>query len=72
MKQMAELPHVYKAEQKEGKLYIYCSGGKHNLIRVLNVLQEHDISFGRVYSELPSLNDVFLEITGKALRDKEE
>ena len=72
MKQMSELPHVYKAEQKESKLYIYCSGGKHNLIRVLNVLQEHDISFGRVYSELPSLNDVFLEITGKALRDKEE
>ena len=28
-----------------------------------------DISFGRVFSELPTLNDVFLEITGKQLRD---
>ena len=27
------------------------------------------ISFGRVFSELPTLNDVFLEITGKQLRD---
>ena len=28
-----------------------------------------NISFGRVYSELPTLNDVFLEITGTQLRD---
>ena len=49
-----------------------CSGGKHNLIRILGVLQTHAVSFGRVYSELPTLNDVFLEITGTALRDKEE
>ena len=28
-----------------------------------------DDEFGRVYSELPTLNDVFLEITGKELRD---
>ena len=28
-----------------------------------------NVSFGRVYSELPTLNDVFLEITGKELRD---
>ena len=42
---------------------------KHNLIRVLNYLQEQDIPFGRVFSELPTLNDVFLEITGKELRD---
>ena len=27
------------------------------------------IPFGRVFSELPTLNDVFLEITGKELRD---
>ena len=49
-----------------------CSGGSHNLIRILDVLRGHDTAFGRVTSELPTLNDVFLEITGKALRDKEE
>jgi ABC-2 type transport system ATP-binding protein len=27
------------------------------------------MTFGRVLSELPTLNDVFLEITGKQLRD---
>ena len=35
----------------------------------LNYLQNQDISFGQVSSELPTLNDVFLEITGKQLRD---
>ena len=68
---MSALPHVYDVEYKDGKLYVYCSGGKHNLIRILGVLQQKDIHFGRVYSELPTLNDVFLEITGKQLRDSE-
>ena len=65
------LPHVYETEYKNNKLTIRCSGGKHNLIRILNVIQENDLVFGRVYSERPTLNDVFLEITGKKLRDSE-
>lgn len=70
--EMSSLPHVYNTEYDSEKLTVYCSGGKHNLIRILDVLQKNNISFGRVYSELPTLNDVFLEITGKALRDKED
>ncbi|MBR6393726.1 MAG: ABC transporter ATP-binding protein [Ruminococcus sp.] len=66
------LPHVYKTDYDDDKLTVSCSGGKHNLLRVLGLLQKEELSFGRVYSELPTLNDVFLEITGKALRDKEE
>lgn len=72
LKEISALPHVYNAEYDNEKLTVYCSGGKHNLIRILDALQKNDLSFGRVYSELPTLNDVFLEITGKALRDKEE
>lgn len=63
------LPHVFAAEYKEQCLAVRCSSAKHNLVRILNYLQEQDVSFGRVYSELPTLNDVFLEITGKQLRD---
>ena len=72
VKEIASLPHVYDTDFSNGKLTVYCSGGKHNLTRVLEVLQKNELSFGRVYTELPTLNDVFLEITGKALRDKEE
>ena len=69
---IGRLPHVYETEYKDASLTVRCSGGKHNLIRILDVLRENDLSFGRVYSELPTLNDVFLEITGKTLRDKED
>ena len=72
MKEISALPHVYDVKYDGAKMTVYCSGGKHNLIRILDTLRQRDIAFGRVYSELPTLNDVFLEITGKALRDKEE
>ena len=71
-REIASLPHVYDSKLENGKLSIYCSGGKHNLTRVLDVLQKNEVGFGRVYTELPTLNDVFLEITGTALRDKED
>ncbi len=64
-----ELKHVYEVTFENHCLKVLCSGGKHNLPRILSYLQSEDISFGRVYSELPTLNDVFLEITGKELRD---
>ncbi len=64
-----ELPHVYQVTYEEQKLKVVYSGGKHNLIRLLDYLNKEEIHFGRVYSELPTLNDVFLEITGKELRD---
>jgi len=72
LKEISSLHHVYDVRFEGLKLSVYCSGGKHNLIRVLDVLQKNELGFGRVYTELPTLNDVFLEITGTALRDKED
>lgn len=66
---ISRLPHVYQVEYKDHQLQIFCSGGKHNLIHVMDYLNEKEIPFGMVHSELPTLNDVFLEITGKELRD---
>ena len=64
-----KLPHVYDVSFENHQLTILCDGGQHNLIRVLDYLQSKEYSFGHVHSELPTLNDVFLEITGKELRD---
>ena len=72
LSEISGLSHVYDTNYSDGKLSVYCSGGKHNLLRILDVLQKKELGFGRVYTELPTLNDVFLEITGTALRDKEE
>ena len=64
-----QLPHVFDLQYSEQILTLRCTGAEHNLIRILNYLQEQHIPFGRVFSELPTLNDVFLEITGKQLSD---
>ena len=69
IKELSGLVHVYEVNYNDNLLTISFSGGKHNIVRVLNYLQEKNISFGRVYTELPTLNDVFLEITGTQLRD---
>lgn len=64
-----EIPHVFQTEYDNQRLVICCSAAKQNLMRVLHYLEEEGISFGKIFSELPTLNDVFLEITGKELRD---
>lgn len=69
MNELKALPHISEAVCEDGHLNIKCSGGKHNLIRIMDFLQKKDKAMGRVFSEQPSLNDIFLEITGKELRD---
>jgi ABC-2 type transport system ATP-binding protein len=49
---------------------IKCSGGRHNVLHVFEYLSNTGTSFGRVFAEQPTLNDVFLEVTGKELRDE--
>ncbi|HEX2926668.1 MAG TPA: ABC transporter ATP-binding protein [Ruminiclostridium sp.] len=64
-----QLPNINSVELIENSLSVRYNKGKHNLINLLDYFRNNNISFGRVYSELPTLNDVFLEITGKELRD---
>jgi ABC-2 type transport system ATP-binding protein len=69
---MKGLPNVTDATWSNGKLSVSCAGGKHNILDVMGIVRDEGLSFGRVYSELPTLNDVFLTITGKDLRDRDE
>ena len=64
-----QLPHTASARLEADTLRITCARGAHNLTETLSALQSANIAYGRVYSEPPTLNDVFLEITGKELRD---
>jgi len=50
-------------------LTIRTEKGQNGLTDILSVLRRKEIRVGRVFCELPTLNDVFLEITGKELRD---
>ncbi len=64
------LPSVISATIDQGFLCVDCKTGAHNLVDVLELLQCRGVSFGRIYAEPPTLNDVFLEITGTELRDE--
>ena len=43
--------------------------GKNNLVDLMDYLKKEEIKYNKIYSERPTLNDVFLELTGKELRD---
>lgn len=69
LESIKQIQEVYSVEYEEQTLTVRCSGSNHNIVKVLNYLQDQNVAFGKVYSEMPTLNDVFLEITGKRLRD---
>ena len=50
-------------------LMITYKKGKDNLGELTNYLKENKIKYNKIFSERPTLNDVFLELTGKELRD---
>lgn len=43
--------------------------GKNNISHLIEFLRKNNIKYDKIYSERPTLNDVFLELTGKELRD---
>jgi len=69
LEEVKALPNVYQTDYEGVILKIYFAGGTKNLVHVLDYLQEKELVFGNIHSQLPTLNDVFLEITGKELRD---
>lgn len=66
---LTTLPNIIGVEATGSQIVIRSAGGKNNLENVLETLKREQLSYGKIYSELPTLNDVFLEITGKELRD---
>lgn len=69
IKGLKELPGIYSVVYQENSLSVKSKKGKNNIVPILQYLSDHDIKFGKVITEMPTLNDVFLEITGKELRD---
>lgn len=69
IKGLRQLPNVTYVKYKDNYLVVKSSKGKNNLSIVIDYLRKNNVQIGKIYSEPPTLNDVFLEITGKALRD---
>lgn len=69
LKEIKSLNGLLQADYSDNRLTARCAAGGHHLLAVLDILRQNNVGFGRVFSEPPTLNDVFLEITGKELKD---
>ena len=65
-----ELKNVYGVTYENNTLKVEAGSGKHNVIDIVNLLQDKGYKMKKIFSEQPTLNDVFLELTGKQLRDE--
>lgn len=61
--------NVVKAEYHKNHLSITYRKGTENFENLLEYLKKEGISYDKIYAERPTLNDVFLYLTGKELRD---
>ncbi len=61
--------NVEAVSYDDGVLKITYVKDENNLVGLIDTLKEQKVSYSKVYSERPTLNDVFLELTGKDLRD---
>ena len=50
-------------------LQITYKKGENNLGELMEYLKNKKVTYNKIFSERPTLNDVFLELTGKELRD---
>lgn len=69
IKKIANAENIYHVEYDSKMLKIEAGKGN-NVVEVIRVLEESGYRIKNVYSEQPTLNDVFLELTGKELRDE--
>ena len=63
------LKNVEEVNYNVNNLVVVYKKGNDNLIKLIDFLNKNDIKYNKIFSERPTLNDVFLELTGKGLRD---
>lgn len=61
--------NVIDLKYENNTLFITYKKGEESLENLISFLKENRIKYTKIFSELPTLNDVFLELTGKQLRD---
>lgn len=69
LEELNRFSSIVKVNYLAPLLEIQVNRSKDILVDLLDFFSQRNVEFHKVYSEKPSLNDVFLEITGKKLRD---
>jgi len=69
VQKMRSIPHVVDIESVGEDYIIKFENGFNNLANLMEFIGENKLVYTKLHSQLPTLNDVFLELTGKELRD---
>lgn len=67
--ELKSVDNVLDTKYEDNTIYVTFKKGENNLEKIISFLKQNDIKYNKIFSELPTLNDVFLELTGKELRD---
>ena len=69
IEKIKKLENVEAVSYESSILLVIYKKGKNNLVELMEYLKKEEIIYNKIFSERPTLNDVFLELTGKGLRD---
>ncbi len=69
IKKLKEQKNIIEVKYEDNILNVTYEKGEENLEEMISFLKDNNVFYSKIFSELPTLNDVFLELTGKELRD---
>lgn len=67
--ELKTMENIIDVKYEDENLFVTYKKGEDNLEKMISFLKENNVKYTKIFSELPTLNDVFLELTGKQLRD---
>ncbi|MFB0918730.1 MAG: ABC transporter ATP-binding protein [Clostridiaceae bacterium] len=66
---LKEIPHLTEIKEQNGEFELHFEKGSNNLTSLLKWMESESLSYEKLYTKQPTLNEVFLALTGKELRD---
>lgn len=70
IKEIEKIADVKYVEKEQNCIKVsYKKNQNTTLLKILQVIEDNGVNIDKIYNEIPTLNTVFLELTGKQLRD---
>ena len=69
IEEIMSLKNVDSVIYQNNELFVTYKKGKNNIVDIIEFFKNKKINYNKIFVERPTLNDVFLELTGKELRD---
>ncbi|MDO4711276.1 MAG: ABC transporter ATP-binding protein [Peptostreptococcaceae bacterium] len=68
-KELQNIHGLISMDKSKQEYQLHFEKGRNNLIQLIDFIEKNNLTYSKLYSDKPSLNDVFLALTGKELRD---